>query len=211
MESTPEDRRAYPVELEVAPTDHYDRVQLVLRLVIGAAMGMFHQSLLGLLLALYLILPGLASIMISRRDSRGFDSKDAAFIGGVIDWFVSFYAYMLFVSDRFPVDAATRKVRLRIASTGAPTIGDALLRLIMSLPHALLLAVLAVASIMVSVVMFAFILFTERAPESLRSFQRDFLGALARFFAYHSALVEVYPPFGSVDVKAGSPRGDALP
>lgn len=212
MDSKPEeDRRPPAVELDVTQLDRYDRVQLLLRLVIGAAMGMFHQSLIGVLAALYLILPGLSAIMISRQDSRGFEGKDAAWIESVLDWFVSFYAYMLFVTDRFPVDAATRKVRLRIERFGEPSIGEALLRLITSLPHALLLAVLAVASIIVSAIIFVCILFTERAPESLRGFQRDFLASLARFFVFHSALVDTYPAAGSVDIKVGPQHGDVVP
>jgi hypothetical protein len=186
---------SYPVQLEAAMPAHYDRVQLLLRLLVVATIGLAHQSLGGLACALYLVLPTLAAILISQRGSAGFVPRDAGWISNMLEWLVGLYAYMLFVSDRFPLDAGTRQVRVRIASCGSPSLIDALSRLIASVPHAVVLALLAFVSGIASCIIALAILFTSRAPEPLWQFQRDFVAWLARFFAYHASLVDVYPPF----------------
>ena len=188
---------SYPVKLEITRPERYQRIQLLVRLVILGALGSLHQSLIGVFVALYLLLPGVASVVLSQRDPGGYSDDDASWMTSALEWLLAFYAYMLFVTDTFPLDSATRKVRLRIVRCGAPTIGTALLRLLTSLPHALALMFCAIASCLLSLVIGALVLLTERAPDGLRDFQRGMLGWLARFFVYHVSLVDVYPPFGS--------------
>jgi len=186
---------AYPVQLTATPPEHYERVQLLLRLLVCAAIGLLHQSLGSIAGALYLLLPTLAAILISQRGGQGFLARDGGWIGGMLEWLVGLYAYMLFVTDRFPLEAETRVVRLRIVNRGTPTLVDALLRLLTSLPHALVLGLLALVSSVISFILAFSILFTTRAPRGLCKFQSDFVGWLARFFAYHGSLVDTYPPF----------------
>lgn len=187
----------YPVKLEIESPDTYQRIQLLVRLVIIAALGSLHQSLLGVFAAMYFLLPGVAAVVTSQSEPHAYTDEDASWITAALDWLLGFYAYMLFVTDRFPLDVATRAVRLRIERCGAPTSRDALIKLLTSLPHAFALILCAVVSSLLSVIIGVFVLFAERPPEALRSFQRGVLGWLARFFAYHVSLVDVYPPFGT--------------
>ena len=193
---------AYPVQLEVQLPERYDRIQLVLRILVCISIGLVHQSLGGLAAALYLLLPVLAAILISHRTGPGFIARDAAWIVNVLEWIVGFYAYMLFVTDRFPLESDTRCARIRVAC-GTPTLFDALARLVAGLPHALLLALLSIIAGILSLVMAALILIRGSAPATFQHFQRDYLARLARFFAYHASLIDVYPPFVSTSEHAG--------
>lgn len=194
-----DDHHPYPVTLNIEMPEQYERAQLLVRLLILTALSMFHQSLLGVFGALYLILPCLAAVLVAQRGEHGYAANDATWIAKALAWVLAFYAYMTFVTDRFPLDADKREVRLQIATSGEPTPRGALLRLLTSLPHALLLAVLFVVSCLLSVIMGVWVLFTRRAPVSLRGFQRNLVSSLARLFAYHASLVDAYPPFASSD------------
>lgn len=192
-----------PVTVFIDSPAEYQRPQLLVRLIIGAGLGLVHQSLFGVFAVLYLLLPGLAAIMISKHGGRGIDAQHATWLVKVIDWLLAFYAYMLFVTDDFPLDAGSRKLRLQLESSGEPTSSEALWRLIASLPHALVLFVLGIVSAGFAMIMAVSVLLTRRTPRALHGFQHAMLGRLARFFAYHSSLVAAYPRFDASAVDVG--------
>jgi hypothetical protein len=105
------------------------------------------------------------------------------------------YAYLLFVTDRFPLPSNERVVRVIVRPGAAPTALRAVLRLVTSLPHAFMLAVLGAIACLVSLVAALSILIAGRYPATLQGFQRDVVAWMTRVFAYHAALVEPYPPF----------------
>jgi hypothetical protein len=205
---------AYPVHLEVQSPPSYDRVQLLLRVLICFSIGIVHQSVGGLAGVLYLVLPTLAAILISQRTGRGYLDHDATWLSAVLDWVVAFYAYMLFVTDRFPLERASRPAHLFVTlpseADHSPSLSDALMRLLTSVPHAILLGLLGLVAVAVSLISAAFILFTLHVPEVLRGFQRDYVGWLGRVLAYHASLVDVYPPF-SLNPQDAGPRGALAP
>jgi Domain of unknown function (DUF4389) len=186
---------SYPVTLEVRGPGHFDRVQVLLRFLVLAGIGLLHQTVCGLFGALYVLLPILAAILISQKNGPRFLSEDGRWLTRVLDWVLAVYAYLLFVTDRFPLPSSARTVRLVVHPGGAPTAGGALARLVTSVPHAAVLAVLGIASALVGFVAAIMILVTERYPEGLHAFQRDVLAWMARFLGYHASLVETYPPF----------------
>jgi len=185
----------YPVTLDVERPARFERVQVLFRLLILALLGVLHQTLGGLFCALYLLLPVVAAIAIGRKGTAGVRGEGVRGFVGAFDWLVGFYAYLLFVTDSFPGRADDRASHLWLQPTGSPSVGRALARLATSLPHAIVLAVLGVASALVAFVVAVSVLATERCPEPLHAFQRDVVAWMARFFAYHASLVEEYPPF----------------
>jgi hypothetical protein len=196
------DHRPCPVTLSIESPERYERPQLLVRLIIGAALGAVHQSLFGVIAALYVLLPGVAAIMISQHGGRGLATAHADWMVKILGWLLAFYAYMLFVTDDFPLDSSTRKLRLQLESTGQPTSGDALWRLLSSLPYAIVLLVLGIVSAVISLIIGVCVLFARRAPRALRNFQQTVLGWLARFLACHSSLVEGYPPVETNELDA---------
>jgi hypothetical protein len=186
---------AYPVTLEVDAPERFERIQLLLRVLVLVGAGALHNPIGGLLGSLYLLLPIIAAVLISQRGGSGFLDHDAGWLGSALDWIVALQAYMLFVTDRFPLEAGKRSTRLHVSASGTPTVGSALVRLFTSLPHALVLALLGCVAWLISLCAVVSILATENYPQAFRDFQRAYLGWIARVLAYHVSLVEAYPPF----------------
>jgi hypothetical protein len=187
---------SYPVTLETRLPVRFERVQLFVRLIVFSILGLLHQTAGGLLGALYLVLPVAVALILVQRGGDRFLSEDGSWLRSVLEWVVAVYAYLLFVSDRFPLPSREKDVRVVVRTAGpGPTASGALLRLVTSLPHAVVLAVLGVAAGLVAFVAALSVLFVESYPVTLQKFQRDVLLWMTRLFAYHAALVEPYPPF----------------
>jgi Domain of unknown function (DUF4389) len=118
---------------------------------------------------------------------------DAPWLVSLLEWVVGFYAYMLFVTDAFPLGRRERAVRLHVTAGGAPSVGSSLSRLVTSIPHLLVLVLLGIPSIVIGVIAAFNILLFESYPEAMHSFQRDIAARIARLFAYHASLVDAYP------------------
>lgn len=195
---------SYPVTFVAETPVRFERIQLVLRLCVLLAFGLLHVSLGWLFSVLYLLLPTAAAVMISRKGGGAFLAEGAGALGRLIEWVVAFYAYLFFVTDRFPVDRRDAAVQLDMHATGAPTVASALVRLVTSLPHVIVLAILGIVAWLFSVFAAIAILFTEHYPEALRAFQCDVVLWMARVLAYHASIVEPYPPF-ALGVSSASP------
>jgi hypothetical protein len=68
-------------------------------------------------------------------------------------------------------------------------------RLILAIPHAIVLVGLFIASLVVFVIGFFAVLFTGRWPEGMRNFVVNVMRYQLRFETYLSLLVDAYPPF----------------
>ena len=183
----------HSVRIEVAPNPPFKRVQLLLRVLVLAALSMLHRSDVGLFGLLYFFLPVLAAIMVAQRGSAKYLDSDAPWLRSLLEWVLGFYAYMLFVTDAFPLGQAERAVRLQVTPGGSPTVSSALLRLLTSLPFLIVLVLAGIVSFVVSLIAAFSILLFASYPEAMRSYQRDMVGWLARLFAYHASLVDEYP------------------
>jgi hypothetical protein len=91
-----------------------------------------------------------------------------------------------------------------VQTSGSPTVGSALLRLIYSIPSAFVLAILGFVSGIIWIIAAVMVLVQENYADGLYDFQRGVLRWEARLLAYHSSLIEQYPPF-ALDTGAESP------
>src|SRR4051794_16570083 len=101
-----EERRAtmsYPATLETRLPSHFDRTQLLVRMVVLSIIGALHQTAGSLFGALYLVLPIVVGLLIVQKGAARFLSEDGRWLVSVLEWVVSVYAYLLFVTDRFPL------------------------------------------------------------------------------------------------------------
>jgi hypothetical protein len=179
----------HPVDTTIESPLRFAPIQILVRLVVALALGFLGVTAGWLGCALYLVLPALAAVYISSRGSDAYLREVAPALERVIAWVVAFHAYMLMTVDR-PQD-----VRVAIHTSGRPAIHTALLRLLMSLPAALVLAVLLVPASLFAVIGLITILVARSQPESLLRFQRAVVCYAGRLAAYHACLVEAYPLF----------------
>lgn len=192
MQTDPQSRKL-SVEIDVPPHAPWKRVHLLVRALVWVALGMVHESGPSLFGLLYFFLPVVAAILIAQRGGTRYLESAAPGLVWLLEWVVGFYAYMLFVCDVFPLGKHERAVRLHVTPSGDPTAASALLRLVTSLPHLVVLVLVGIASVFVALIAALSVLLFETYPEAMRSFQRDFTGRLARLLAYHASLVATFP------------------
>jgi hypothetical protein len=102
---------------------------------------------------------------------------------------------MFLVIDRLPVGHERSEVRMVVHPGGHPGVGQALLRLLISLPAAVFLVLLLLAAAVFAVVGVVTVLVSRTQPEPLLRFQRGVVSYAGRLAAYHAALVDSYPTF----------------
>ena len=115
------------------------------------------------------------------------------------------YPYWLFMREEyppfaFPMTPADDGVDRRIAVDFRPelternrvTVG---FRLILVIPHAIVLALLAIAAAVVGLIAFFAVLFTGRWPTGLRDFVLNVYRWYLRVHTYFLLLTDEYPPF----------------
>jgi hypothetical protein len=203
----------YPVFFAVTRPERFDRVQIALRVALLVVLSFVGVTMGVLFALLYLGLPLIAAILLSQRGPSRFLAEGAPRLAAALRWIMGAYAYMALLTDRLPGDPESG-VRFAVepgawstpAGGGGPTVGTALLRVIYSLPSALVLGVLGIVSWIVWIVAAIAILIGETYPEGLHDFQCGVLRWQARLLAYHASLVEPYPPF-SLDTGT-YPRAD---
>ena len=189
---------SYPVRFDVVPPARFERAQLALRVLLLAALWLLGGALWWILLLLYAGLPLYAGVRISAKDGPQFLADERQRLSGVNGWVIALFAYVGLLVDRFPTGEAKELIKLDIDVQGNPTVGSALMRLLMSIPNAFVLAILGIAFWLVWIVSAVTILINGTHPAGLYGFQRAILRWLARLLGYHASLVEEYPPF-SID------------
>jgi hypothetical protein len=170
-----------------------NRLQVVIRLAILAALATIGCSSVYWLL--YLALPALAALLVSRDGTERYLADDAPGIVRVLRWCAGAYAYLWLLTDALPTTGAGVRgpVELSVEVGGKPTASSALLRLLTSLPALLLLAVLSLAAALLWIVAAVAVLATERIPAAIADFLAMKLRYQFRLVAYHLSLVDAYP------------------
>jgi hypothetical protein len=198
----------YPVAIEARQPERFARVQLIVRLLILVVPSMLGISVwpFGLL---YVGLPLVAAVLLTNESGERFIAVHAPPIARALGFVLELFAYLSFVTDRFPSFSGSTDadLRIRIAPRGTPALGSALQRLLTGIPSALALLLCGVLSCFVTVVAAIGVLFTARYSGALWGFQLGVLRWQARLFAYQASLIDVYPPF-TLDT---SPDETALP
>lgn len=199
----------HPVQLEVSSPPKFERIQLLIRLAIGISLGWLGITAGWLSWLLFLVLPIVAAVVISTKGPEHYIKTTSEKVWPALAWLFSFEAYMLLITDRVPVEESGVKAELH--PSGRPTIGSALLRVILSIPSAIALCVLGIVSCLLWFVSLVSILFGAHVPPSILAWQTGFLRWQARLAAYHASLVEEYPPFSFGERQAPLPTAMVKP
>jgi hypothetical protein len=187
------------VVFEVSYPQRFDRVQVVLRVVI-----IWLAALVGIPFGwiLYLSFPVLAAVLISQKDGSRYLTEDGSRVSGWLGWVVGVIAYMWMLTDRIP-GSGEATVRFEVEPAGVPTAGSALLRILTAIPSAFVLALLMFVSVIVWIITAIWILIAETYPVSLHGYQRGIVRWTARLLVYLASLSDTYPPF-SLDTGTSS-------
>jgi hypothetical protein len=145
---------------------------------------------------LYLALPALAAVLVATHGAQRFRVDDAPRVLRVLDWVLSFFAYMMLLTDQLPFGENQPIVRVTAQPHGEPTVGSALLRVFTSIPVALVLLVLQIVGSVLWFLAAISVLFVARYPRSWFNFQCGILRAEARLLVYHTSITDEYPPLG---------------
>lgn len=185
--------RTSPIHVEVTSPIRYERVQLLLRILLAIALGWLGITTGWLVALLFVALPLVAAISLSFGASQ-FRDHTAPVVARVLDWLLQLSAFMMLVTDRFP-SLASPNARIELPIAATPTPGKALLRLLTSLPSGAVLLVLWFVSGVLWLVSAVGVLVSTVVPGSILGYQRGILRWQARLVAYHASLVDDYPPF----------------
>jgi hypothetical protein len=194
---------AYPATFDVHPPQEYDKAQVVLRVLILIVLSIFQISSL-VFGGAYLIFPILAAVMVSQKGGATY-LQDAE--QGPTKWLrylLMFYAYIGLGTDKFDTEKPEQVIQFNVRTTGEPTVGSALLRIILGIPQAFVLAIVGIAFFFVWLIAAASIVVNGNAPGWCQDFIRGYLRWNARLLAYMASLVDEYPPFSFEN-------GDAAP
>jgi hypothetical protein len=197
---------AQPVQFRVESSP-MSRAQVAVRVVLLVALATIGCSSLYWLI--YLALPAIAALLISRDGAEGYLAKDAPRVVRVLRWAAAAYAYLWLLTDDVPSPDGAGPVELTVDVGGRPTASSAVGRLVTSLPALLLLAALSMIAAVLWVTGALAILVTGRVPTAIAEFVAMKIGYQFRLVAYHLSLVDAYPSLA--DSRAGQlPRSDAL-
>jgi len=186
---------AYGVTYDIAPQERYDRVQVAIRigiLIVLSILGGAFGWLPGLV---YIGIPVLAAILISQRGAQRYVDESEQNISLWLRYVAAFYSYMLLLTDKFPTEDPAQIVRFEPAPSGEPTPGGVLIRIILVIPHGIVLALLGIVAGLLLLIAAIAVLIQESYPRGIFDFLRGYMRWHARVAVYMAGLVQEYPPF----------------
>ncbi len=196
----------YAARFDIERPEKFARPQLALRIVLFVALCVAGGVLSWAHTALWLGVPIVAAILISQKGAKRYHDEASGNMTSWLRFVVGAYAYLALLTDKLPGDStAGPNSQFEITPTGTPTVGGTLVRIILVIPHAIVIAVLSIVAMVLIVFAAVMILVSESYPTSVYNFLRGWVRWQARVLAYMAALVDEYPPFS---LRAG---GDTPP
>ena len=185
---------AYEATFDISPPEEFDKAQVALRIVIIVVLSVLQIGNL-IFGGAYLLFPVVAAVLISQKGSEKYLAEAEE---GPVKWLryiMGFYSYMALATDEIPTSRPEDIIDLRVQANGSPTVGLALLRIILAIPHAIVLGLLGIIFVVCWVDAAISILMNGTYPEWAQNFILGYLRWTARVMAYMASLVDEYPPF----------------
>lgn len=202
----------YPVHFSAQRPERYSRVQLLLRLAVFVALGILSVSFGTIFAFVYIALPLYAAVRLASLGSaQAYVREDGPRVTKALHWLASLFAWVGLVADRLPARDAGETVWLRVDETmPEPTPGTAILRILTSLPSALVLMLLGWLGMFVWLWAALSILVAERVGPGAFNYLVGLQRWSVRLLAYQAGLVDAYPPFSFSDVSPMLPEARAM-
>lgn len=202
---------SYAATFDIAPPQKFDRIHIAIRVLIVIVLGILGGVIGWLYGAVYLAVPVAAAILISQRGAARYLAEANENMTKWLRYLLAFYAYMGLLTDRLPNEEPKETLHFEVATTGSPTAGSTLLRIILAIPSAIVLGLLGIVAGILVLYAAIMILIQETYPEGVYNFLRGVMRWEARLLAYVASLVDEYPPFvldtGSEGAAAAPPNG----
>jgi hypothetical protein len=187
---------AYAATFDIERPEKFARSQLALRILLVAVLAIAGAAVSWVHGLLWLAVPVVAAILISQKGARRYHDEAEGNMTTWLRFIVGAYAYLALLTDKLPGDsAAGPNSRFQVTPTGTPTVGGTLVRIILVIPHIIVLAVLGIVGVLLLIFAAVMILINESYPGSVYNFLRGWVRWEARVLAYLAALVDEYPPF----------------
>ena len=119
----------------------------------------------------------------------------AVFQLSVLAWQTRALAYLLGLTDRFPAAGRDHPVCIECAEAGVARWKVLVWKLLTSLPHLLVLALLTVALVPAALLGWIAIALAGRLPRALQAYGTGVVAYGARIAAYLQSLTDAFPPF----------------
>ncbi len=186
---------SYGATFDIASPQKFDRVHIGIRVLIAIVLAILGGSIGWLYGAVYLAIPVAAAILISQRGAQRYLAEADQNMTKWVRYLLAFYAYMGLLTDRLPNEEPKETLHFEVATSGTPTAGSTLLRIILAIPSALVLGLLGIVAFFVMLFAAVMILIQETYPEGAYGYLRGVMRWEARLLAYIASLVDEYPPF----------------
>lgn len=192
----------YPVHYFVEKPARFTRAQLVVRVIALFVLGLLGLSLGTVFLVLCIGLPAFAAIRLAGRDATEYLDADGPRVVRALHWYAAIYGWFGMVLERLPSRRPHETVRIEVEPEGTPTAPSALWRLLLGIPSAVVLIVLAAIGALVWLWAAIAILVHERYSDVAFRYLAGLQRWSVRLLAYQASIVEAYPPFSFEETPA---------
>ncbi len=184
----------YPFGLEVDPAAPQNRLGILFRPILVIPQAIIVNILANLVQILVFF--AWVVIIITGRLPSGFGSL----ILGVLHWEVRVWSYQFLLTGKYPPFAFGEDTSYPIRVTGQPQLErrnrlSVLFRIILVIPHVIVVAVLAIIAFVVLIIAWVAGIFAGRIPAFAHSYLAGFSRWYWRVGAYLYLLTDDYPPF----------------
>jgi len=195
----------YPATFDIQRPEKFARSQLALRVLLVVVLSVVGAVLSWAHTIIWLGVPVLAAILISQKGAKRYHDEAEGNMTSWLRFIVGGYAYLALLTDKLPGDsAAGPNSNFQVTPTGSPTVGGTLLRIILIIPHAIVITLLSIVAGVLIIFAAVMILVSQSYPNTVYNFLRGWVRWQARVVAYMASLVDEYPPF-SFDTREETP------
>ncbi|HEY8173317.1 MAG TPA: DUF4389 domain-containing protein [Dehalococcoidia bacterium] len=185
---------SYPATFDISQPERFDRMHVAIRVLILIILSILGGALGWVWGLLWLAVPVVAAILISQKGAERYHAEAPDTMTKWLRWIVGAYAYLLLLTDKLP-NEDQGDLRFDVRPTGTPSVGQTLLRIILVIPHMIVLALLGIVAGILAIIAAVMILVQETYPAGIYGFLRGWIRWHARVLAYLASLVDEYPPF----------------
>lgn len=186
---------AYPAVFDITQPERFNRMQVVIRILILIILSILGGAIGWLYGLIWLAVPVLAAILISQKGAERYLAESEQDMVKWLRYIIAAYSYLGLLTDRLPNEDVSGTLRFEVRPTGTPSVGQALLRIILVIPHLIVLALLGIVAGILILIAAIMILVQETYPDGIYGYLRGYQRWNVRVLSYLGSLADEYPPF----------------